>query len=152
MTTVTDPSVIRPCLSCGTASASPRHDINSTPIAKTIIDRDEAAYFALSDFDMRLISQADVHAISGVATLVPESVAETLAVVRENLVHHHREPAWQSPTARQVIDGYSMLADRGLLLMSVVGVPGSLFVLVAPLGHQLDLVRRAADLVNLPAA
>lgn len=123
-----------------------------TTIVGTILATDDAAYYALSDLDMRLLSHADLHLKSGVATLVPEAVADALAAQRENLVHHQRQPSWPVPTARQVIDGYSMLADRGLLLMAVIGVPGSLFVLVAPIGHQLDLVRRSADLVNLPAA
>jgi hypothetical protein len=121
-------------------------------ISGAILARDDAAYFALSDFEMRLLAQADVHVEAGVATLVPEAIAEALGVIREHLVLAGRNPSWRDPTARGVIDGYSMLADRGLLLMSVIGVPGSLFVLVAPIGHQLDLVRRSADLVNLPAA
>lgn len=132
------------------------HDLTTSPplltIVGTILATDDAAYYALSDLEMRLLAHADLHLKSGVATLVPEAVADALAAQRENLVHHHRQPSWLTPTARQVIDGYSMLADRGLLLMSVIGVPGSLFVLVAPIGHQLDLVRRSADLVNLPAA
>lgn len=150
------PALRTACRSCGVhrpnEPEAPAREPDLTTIVGTILATDDAAYYALSDLDMRLLAHADLHIKSGVATLVPEAVADALAAQRENLVHHGRQPSWLTPTAREVINAYSHLADRGLCLMSVVGVPGTLFVLIAPIGHQLDLVRRSADLVNLPAA
>lgn len=141
------------CRSCNPRPSGERVDESARPgITSQLLRTNEAAYFALSDFEMRLLAQADLHVEAGVATLVPEAIAEALGVIREHLVLAGRNPTWAAPTARQVIDGYSLLADRGYCLMSVIGVPGSLFVVVAPIGHQLDLVRRSADILNLPAA